>query len=127
MPNMKEDWKNNPVARIVIVKCYPWNKGGFLLLGDSAHAMTPFYGQGLNSGLEDCVVLESLIDKHQGHWPTINKKFQEMRKPNADAISQLSSSLFNIMREADVAEGYLLARSLTTYLTEAYGDMFRTQ
>ena len=75
MPNMKEDWKNNPVARIVIVKCYPWNKGGFLLLGDSAHAMTPFYGQGLNSGLEDCVVLESLIDKHQGHWPTINKKF----------------------------------------------------
>lgn len=50
-----------------------------------------------------------------------------MRKPNADAISQLSSQLFHIMREADVAEGYLLARGLTTYLTEIYPGMFRTQ
>lgn len=124
---MKRDFESNPIARIVIVKCYPWSKGNFLLLGDSAHAMTPFYGQGLNSGLEDCVVLESMIDQYNGHWPTIMKKFQEQRKPNADAISQLSSSLFDVMREADVAEGYLLARSLTTYLTENYQGMFRTQ
>ena len=126
MPTMKRDWEDNHVARIIIIKCFPWTKGNFLLLGDSAHAMTPFYGQGLNSGLEDCVVLEGMIDKYNGHWPTINKKFQEVRKPNADAISELSSSLFNIMREADVAEGYLLARGLTTYLTETYKDMFRT-
>lgn len=126
MPNMKEDFMNNPIARIVIIKCFPWSKGGFLLLGDAAHAMTPFYGQGLNSGLEDAVVIENLIDQYNGHWPTINKKFEELRKPNADAISQLSSQLFNIMREADVAEGYLLARSLTSYLTENYNGLFRT-
>lgn len=126
MPHMKRDFENNPVARIAIIKCYPWSKGNFLLMGDSCHAMTPFYGQGLNSGLEDCVILEDMIDKYNGHWPTIMKKFQEERKPNADAISQLSSSLFDIMREADVAEGYLLARGLTTYLTETYDGMFRT-
>lgn len=62
MPNMKQDFLKNPVARIIIIKTYPWSKGNFLLIGDSAHAMTPFYGQGLNSGLEDCVVLESMID-----------------------------------------------------------------
>lgn len=62
MPTMKRDFEQNPVARIIIVKCFPWTKGGFLLLGDAAHAMTPFYGQGLNSGLEDCVILERLID-----------------------------------------------------------------
>lgn len=44
MPNMKKDFENNPVARIVIIKCFPWSKGNFLLMGDSAHAMTPFYG-----------------------------------------------------------------------------------
>lgn len=44
MPNMKEDFTNNTVARITIIKCFPWNKGGFLLMGDAAHAMTPFYG-----------------------------------------------------------------------------------
>jgi hypothetical protein len=49
-----------------------------------------------------------------------------MRKPNADAISDLSLKLFDVMREADITEGYLLARSLTTYLTETYKDMFRT-
>lgn len=75
MPRIKEDHINNPMARIAIIKTYPWKKGNFLLMGDSAHAMTPFYGQGLNSGLEDCTILEDLLIKHNGHWPTITDEF----------------------------------------------------
>ena len=127
MPNMKEDFLSNPVARIIVIHCFPWNRGNFLLIGDSAHAMTPFYGQGLNSGLEECTVIDKMIEQYNGHFPTIAKKFQEVRKPGADAISELSLKLFDVMREADITEGYLLARTLTTYLTDTYDGMFKTQ
>jgi len=73
MPSLTEDFFTNPVGNLGTIKCFPWNVGGkSLLLGDSAHAVVPFYGQGMNCAFEDCRVLDSLIEKHgTGCWETV--------------------------------------------------------
>ncbi len=79
MPTLVEDFFTNPTGNLGTVKCFPWNVGGkALLLGDSAHAMVPFYGQGMNCSFEDCRVLDSMIEKHGTDW---EKVFNEYSNP----------------------------------------------
>jgi len=82
------------VGRLQDVKCYPWKYGSFCLIGDAAHAIFPHYGQGLNASLEDCMFIDTLIDKHSGNWEAITDEFQTIRKPNTDAVSDLSKEHF---------------------------------
>ena len=90
MPNLAVEFFENPTAPLGTVKCFPWNyKGHSLLLGDSAHAIVPFYGQGMNSGFEDCRVLNDMLDAHDDDWDKVLPLFQAERKPDADAILEL--------------------------------------
>ena len=90
MPSIIENYTTRKVGRLHEVKCFPWRIGNFCLIGDAAHSITPFFGQGLNCGLEDCQVLSSVIDSHRGDWAKITQEFQTQRKPNGDAIADLS-------------------------------------
>jgi len=91
MPNLVHDFFKNPTSSLVTMQCYPWvYKDKIALIGDAAHAIVPFYGQGMNAGFEDVDVLSQLIETHGDNWNLVLDAYQKSRKPNADAIAELS-------------------------------------
>jgi kynurenine 3-monooxygenase len=111
MPTLLEDYQQNPTASLVTVKCYPWiyeNKS--MLIGDAAHAIVPFYGQGMNCGFEDCWYFIQILDENpNAEWGEILKKYQDARKKNGDAVADLALANFIEMRDK-VAEPSFLER-----------------
>ncbi len=100
MPNLIEEFQNNPVGNLGTIKCNPWNyKGKTLLIGDAAHAVVPFYGQGMNASFEDVYVLDQYIKKHEGNWSKILIEYEKDRKKDADAIGDLAVENFYEMRD----------------------------
>lgn len=110
MPTLVEDYKNNPVSSLITTKIFPWKyKDKSCLIGDAAHAIVPFYGQGMNAGFEDCSVLEGLMEKHGEDWTLIFREFEQLRKPNGDAVAELALNNFIEMRDK-VADPVFLER-----------------
>ncbi|WP_375235692.1 FAD-dependent oxidoreductase [Winogradskyella sp.] len=100
MPNLIHDFFENPTAPLGTVKCSPWYyKGNTLLMGDSAHAIVPFYGQGMNASFEDVVEFDAIIDKNEGDWETIFSEYGKTRKKNTDAIADLAIDNFHEMKD----------------------------
>ena len=125
MPTLVEDFFHNPTGNLGTIKCQPWNVGDkALLLGDSAHAMVPFYGQGMNCAFEDVRVLDSLIGKHKMNWGTIYQEYGELRKVNTDAICDMAEENFYEMRDATADPVFRRKRELETKLEHAYPDYF---
>ena len=90
MPNYLEDFSQNKTSKLGTVRCSKWNyKGSMAIIGDAAHAIVPFFGQGTNSGLEGCVVFDELIDKFDS-WEDLFEGFYHSYKPNADAIAKMA-------------------------------------
>ena len=90
LPNLLKDWNTHPVSSLVMTRCFPWNDGNRVaLMGDSAHAIVPFYGQGMNSGMEDCTVLDALLEEDDD-WDRIMAQYTTLRKPAGDAILELA-------------------------------------
>lgn len=127
MPSLLDDWNNNPTSSLVTIQCYPWMKNNILLIGDASHAVVPFYGQGMNSGFEDCRVLNELIVKHNHNWKDIFDNFQQLRKPDADAISELALENFVEMRDHVADDMFLLRKKLEAMLHEQYPDKWIPQ
>jgi len=95
-----EEYHKNPIGNLGTIKCDPWNyKGKTLLIGDAAHAIVPFYGQGMNASFEDVFVLDSYIEKHEGNWTKIFEEYEKERKKDADAIGDLAVENFYEMRD----------------------------
>lgn len=123
MPTLQEDFFNNPTASLVTVKCFPWiREDKFALIGDAAHAMVPFFGQGMNCGFEDCSVLNSLIDKHNENWATILTDYQTLRKPDGDAICDLALNNFVEMRDKVADPQFLLQKKIEATFSKKYPD-----
>ena len=121
MPTLEEDFFKNPVSSLVTVKCFPWvREDRFALIGDAAHAIVPFFGQGMNCGFEDCSVLNSLIDKHAGKWEDILQEFQALRKTDADAIADLALNNFIEMRDKVADPKFLLQKKIEARLHQKY-------
>ena len=100
IPNIAEEFANNPTGALGTVKCSPWHyKGQTLLMGDAAHAVVPFYGQGMNASFEDVTVLDGFIDKYDGDWEAVFKSYQKARKADADAIGDLAQENYYEMRD----------------------------
>ena len=100
IPNIKDEFFNNPTGALGTVKCSPWMyQNKTLLLGDAAHAIVPFYGQGMNASFEDVTVFDSIIDEFEGDWEEIFKTYQERRKKNTDAIADLAIDNYYEMRD----------------------------
>jgi kynurenine 3-monooxygenase len=125
MPTLVQDFFHNPTGSLGTMKCWPWDiDGKALLLGDSAHAMVPFYGQGMNCAFEDVRVLDGLIDKHGGDWETIYNEYGQLRKENTDAIQDMAEENFYEMRDATADPIFQRKRVLETKLEQTYPDYF---
>ena len=123
MPNYIDDFFNNPTSSLVTIKCFPWiREDKFTLLGDAAHALVPFFGQGMNSGFEDCRILDELIVKHNHNWRDILNEFQNLRKPDADAIADLAVNNFIEMRDKTGNAQFLLQKKIEVKMHEKYPE-----
>ena len=123
MPTLISDFKTNATASLVTVKCAPWvfdNKIG--LIGDAAHAIVPFYGQGMNCGFEDCVVLNELIEKHNDNWDIIFPEYEQLRKPDGDAIADLAIANFVEMRDKTADPKFILQKKIEAKFSQHYPD-----
>jgi kynurenine 3-monooxygenase len=121
MPDLVGEYFRNHTSALINIECYPWMLKNAILIGDSSHAMVPFYGQGMNCGFEDCYVLDSLIEKLGTNvWELIFAKFQKMRKPNTDAISQLAMENFEEMRNEVADPKFLIRKKIEAKLHELY-------
>lgn len=100
MPTLAQDFFANPTGSLVTVRCSPWHiKEKVVLLGDAAHAIVPFYGQGANAAFEDCVRLAECLRGCERNWEKAFAAFEQSRKPNADAIADLALANFVEMRD----------------------------
>ncbi|MBP6460631.1 MAG: FAD-dependent monooxygenase [Crocinitomicaceae bacterium] len=99
MPNVANRWEEHPLSALALIRCYPWTNGKMALMGDAAHATVPFYGQGMNCGFEDCTVMWELMQEHGDNWPVIFKEYEQSRKPNCDAMQDLSIQNYIVMRD----------------------------
>jgi kynurenine 3-monooxygenase len=140
MPTLVEDFFTNPTGQLGTLKCRPWNvEGRALLLGDSAHAMVPFYGQGMNCAFEDVRVLDRLIEKHGtgsgppasaggfltgSDWESVYIEYGRLRKSNTDAIQDMAEENFYEMRDATADPVFQRKRELETRLEHNYPDYF---
>lgn len=125
MPTLTEDFFANPIGNLGTIKCFPWNAGGkSLLLGDSAHAVVPFYGQGMNASFEDCRILNQLIGQYDTDWETVFNEFTRERKPNTDAIAEMAEENFYEMRDAVADPVFQRKRELETRLEQTFPDYF---
>jgi kynurenine 3-monooxygenase len=123
IPTLEDDFFNNPTASLVTVKCFPWIRDNkFALIGDAAHAIVPFFGQGMNCGFEDCSVLNNLIDKHGDNWKNILEEYQMLRKPDGDAIAQLALNNFIEMRDKVGDPKFLLQKKIEAAFSKKHPD-----
>jgi kynurenine 3-monooxygenase len=127
MPNLVDDFFNNSTGNLTTMRCYPWVKNKVALMGDSAHAIVPFYGQGMNCSFEDCVVLDQCIDEFHGDWTKILDAYQKSRKPNADAIASLALQNFIEMRDLVGSAEFLHKKHVEHDLVVLYPDKYKSQ
>jgi len=127
MPGLLEDFRNNPIGHLSTMRTYPWVKNRSALMGDAAHAIVPFYGQGMNCSFEDCVILDQCIEEIGGDWNNILKEYQKSRKPNADAIADLAIQNFVEMRDLVGLPDFLHKKSIEKKLVDALPGEYRTQ
>lgn len=103
MPTLVEDYKRNPTSSLVTIHCWPWHFGGkAVLIGDAAHAIVPFYGQGMNCAFEDCSVLAEMmrhVERDKLSFADVFRSFAQQRKPNTDAIAEMALHNFIEMRD----------------------------
>jgi len=100
IPNIKEEFANNPTGPLGTIKCSPWfYQNKTLLMGDAAHAIVPFYGQGMNASFEDVFVFDEILNENLGDWNAIFKAYQKARKHDTDAIADLAIDNFYEMRD----------------------------
>jgi kynurenine 3-monooxygenase len=123
--DLEGEFFRNPTGGLITVRCTPWHHSGqVLLLGDAAHAIVPFFGQGMNCAFEDCEVLLELFDQHAGDWFEIFLRFFELRKPNTDAIAQLALDNFIEIRDTSADPHFALKRQLEHVLEERFPGQF---
>ena len=125
MPQLADNYAANPTGAMVTVKCSPWHVDGrSILLGDAAHAIVPFFGQGINCGFEDCTYLVELLDRHGADWTRVFAEFEEERKVNTDAIADMAIENFTEMRDRVADARFLFRKKVELALEARYPKLF---
>lgn len=130
MPTLTEDFFHNPIGELGTVKCFPWQiDGKVLLMGDAAHAIVPFYGQGMNASFEDVVVLDEIMEKFKDgfSWKKIFSAFENERKKDADAIADLALDNFHEMKEATADPIFQAKRKLETAFEQKFPEEYSSK
>jgi kynurenine 3-monooxygenase len=120
MPNIADAWEDHPLSSLAIIRCFPWTYGKTALMGDAAHATVPFFGQGMNAGFEDCSVMYSLMKKHNEDWDKVFKDYELLRKPNGDAVQDLSLLNYIVMRDKVADPAFQLQQKVERRIAELY-------
>ena len=125
MPGLTDNFFGNPTGTMVTIKCSPWHvEGRSLLLGDAAHAIVPFFGQGINCGFEDCTCLLELLDLNGADWERVFLEFEAARKVNTDAIADLAVENFVEMRDRVADPRFLFRKKVELALEARYPQLF---
>jgi len=125
LPMLRQDFADNPVGLLGTVRCKHWHLGGkAVLLGDAAHAIVPFHGQGMNAAFEDCVELAKLIEDRDASWESIFTRFQARRIDQANAIADMALENYLTMRSSVRDPVFLLRKQLEHELERRHGDRF---
>lgn len=124
MPEIADAWEDHPLSSLAIIRCYPWTHGKVALMGDAAHATVPFYGQGMNCGFEDCSVMWSLMQKHGEDWDAIFREYEILRKPEGDAVQNLSLDNYLVMRDVVADPDFLLQKRFEREIQKLYPDKY---
>ena len=121
MPTLLDDYFGNPTSTLIMVRCDPWNyKDKVLLLGDAAHAIVPFYGQGMNCGFEDCTVFDEFYKAANGNWDGLMKAFSDQRVPDGNAILDLALMNYVEMRDLTADPDFLLRKKIEAKFTQLH-------
>jgi kynurenine 3-monooxygenase len=121
MPDLLTDYFDNPTSTLVTVRCFPWNyEDKVLLMGDASHAIVPFYGQGMNSGFEDCSVFNDLYERTNANWDVLFEEFSKLRKPDGDAIANLALYNYIEMRDLSGDPDFLLRKKIEKKFSTLY-------
>ncbi len=128
MPTLADDYAKNPTSSLVTVRCWPWQYNGKVcVLGDSAHAIVPFYGQGMNAAFEDCLALATCLREHKTDRVAALEAFEAQRKPNADAIADMALANFIEMRDKVGQPAFLYRKKIEQTIHAAFPDKVTPQ
>ena len=125
IPDFAEQLARNPTASLITTHISKWkHEGSSALIGDAAHAIVPFYGQGMNAGFEDCSVLDGLMQQYGDDWTTILDQYQQQRKPAGDAVADLALNNFTEMRDKVADPHFLERKRIEKELGKQYPEKF---
>ena len=123
--NLTDSFFENATGMLGTIRCSPWrHRGDAVVMGDAAHAIVPFHGQGMNAGFEDCVALDLCIGRYGDNWNQVFAEFEANRKPDADAIADMALENYIEMRDTVRDPKFLLRKELAWKLEELYPDTF---
>jgi kynurenine 3-monooxygenase len=124
MPNLSQEFATHPQGQLGTVHLTPWHvRGSVLLLGDAAHAIVPFHGQGMNAAFEDCFILDELLDQHK-EWEPLFAQFAQSRRPNAAAIAAMALENYTEMRDTVLDAGFVRRKTIAMELERRFPDRF---
>ena len=125
MPNLLEEFNKNPVGSLASNYCSQWHyKDAAVIFGDAAHAVVPFFGQGMNASFQDCVVLNSLINDYGENWEKIFNNFSSKQVKNGYAIANMALENYIEMRDSVNDASYLKRRELELNLEKQFPNKF---
>jgi kynurenine 3-monooxygenase len=128
MPNYLSDFANNPQGALGTVRCTKWvHENSVVLMGDAAHAIVPFFGQGMNSGFEDCTNLLSLLDNKKQNWPEALSAYDQTQRPNANAIADMAIENWYEMSEKVGDPQFLLRKKVESVLEKNFPKLFKSR
>ena len=126
IPNLVEEFNRCAPNPMVTVKCSPWTlQGKVALIGDAAHVLYPYYGQGANAGFEDCSVLMECLEKYGDDWKTVFSEYERLRKPNMDAISEMVVEHYVEIRDLLGDSKFLLRKALERKMNQLFPDRYQ--
>ncbi len=124
LENFPQSYFENPTGRLATVYADNWYYKNFYLIGDAAHAVVPFFGQGMNASFEDCTVLMDCVDSGDDNWLDIFSSYNKMRKSDADAIAQMAIENYIEMRDSVAQSDYKAKREIANSLSIEFPDRF---
>lgn len=131
MPDVASHWDEHPLSSLAIVRCFPWYHNNTVLMGDAAHATVPFFGQGMNCGFEDCTVMWDLMQKYDANadaditvFEKVFAEYQKLRKPNGDAVQDLSLLNYVVMRDKVNDPAFQLQQKIERRINELYPEKY---